>query len=455
MKPQVVFLSAAFFLNLLGGVTALAQDKSAVITASSTATTAPLPITPFEYIPTQRWKEPDPAKVIKRTGEALKVEGLYRDGKYSEAGGAGLALLETVQADDELRLYIANSLAWTNRLKEALILYEGLMAGEFKQDAMLGLANINRWQGKEHLAIPLYKSILKNEPDNKDAKDGLRLALRDVRPRATLRIGGSTDSSNVTLHSILLNHRWRDESNTSVWELETVNTQLQNTVIRASGTELTVRYKMLETPYKPRFELGFDNNNVYANAGIELDALPIKFDLGKINWGRLSSNPKALAAGLSANRLGAQLNLPTLYGHLFASAEINKVSDGNTVTSSTIRYTPSWQPLGSAFKLFTGIESRSARFNTTSYWSPNLGYASGFVGMRGEWSGPEWDVAASGQVGSRISGEAGQNWSATLSAKRWLSDDWALGINLWALSSFRDGLAYKVKSAYVNLEKIW
>lgn len=435
-------------------LSAAQTTQQSVLAANTNAPAAP-PIAPFQYIPSKQWKEPDPSKTVKRLGAALSIETLYREGNYAQVAQEGLPLLESIKSDDELRLFIANSLAWTGRLKEAMAAYDSLTKGDFRAEAELGLANINRWEGRDHIALIIYKSILKNEPENADAKEGLRLALRELRPRATVRFGGSKDSTGITQHSLTLNARWRDETNTSIWEVETRSDRLANSVIRATGTDLTVRYRLLETPYKPRFEVSVDKNNFYANAGVEFEAIPIKLDIGRVNWGKLSVTPGALAAGLSATHAGAQLNLPTQFGKFFAVADIYKVSDGNTITASTLRFTPTWQPLGSHFKLFGGVETRSAKFASLSYWSPTEGYGSGYLGISGEWGDANWDINGSVQAGKRIYGEAGRNWSAALSAKRWISTDISLGVNLWAMASKRGPQQYSDRSVYFTVEKLW
>lgn len=433
----------------------LAPSVAQTVAPATTNAAATPPITPFQYVPSKQWKEPDPSKVIKRLGAALSVETFYREGNYVQAAKVGLPLLEASTGDDELRLFIANSLAWTGRLKEARTAYNSLSKGDLKADADLGIANINRWEGKDHLALIIYKSILKNEPENADAKEGLRLALREVRPRATVSLGGSKDSAGTIQRYLILNARWRDETNASIWEIESRNDRVENALIRTSSVDLTVRYHLLETPFKPRFELGVDKNNFYGNVGIELDVIPLKLDFGRVNWGKSSVNPRALASGLSAMHVGAQLNLPTAYGKLFAVADINKVSDGNTIISSSARFTPSWQPLGKNIKFFGGFETRSAKFASLSYWSPTEGYGSGYVGVSGEWGDSDWDINTSAQVGTRLYGEAGRNWGASLSAKRWISTDIALGMSLWAMASRRGTQEYSVRSANFTVEKLW
>jgi tetratricopeptide (TPR) repeat protein len=423
--------------------------------ASNDSAIANLPLTPFQYIPGAKWKEPDPSKVIKRTGQALALETLYKQNRYSQVAAEGIVFLQTEKADDELKLFIANSLAWNNRLKDAVAIYESILKSDFASEANLGLANIYRWQGQEHLAIPIYKSLLKSTPDNDDVKEGLRLALREIKPRAVITVGGSKDSSDITVHSVTLSAKWRDESHSSVWEIETDNYRLNGQVIHASGTDLTLRYKMLATAFKPQFELGVGQGQIFGKASLQLENIPLKIEAGRVNWGRLSANPAALAAGLTALTLGAQLNLPTQYGQVEASMLLAKVSDGNSVHSANFRFTPAWQPLSSHFKLFSGIESRRANFATINYWSPTEGYGSAYLGLRGEWGAADWDVNASAQIGIPIFGEAGKSASGALTAKRWINDELSVGLKLWAMSSVRDYQRYRAKSLYLSVEKLW
>jgi hypothetical protein len=423
------------------------------------AITAPIggsnQVAPFQYIPGEKWKDLDPSEVIKRSGEPMRIAEMYKAGNYAETGTAGLALISKEKVDEQLQLYIANSLAWTNRLKEAGQLYRVLIEGKYKMSAMLGLANLNRWQGRDHLSAPMYKQILAVDPTNKDALEGLRLTDREMKPKTTVTIGGSNDSSDIQLRTLKINHRWRDPSGANIWEVETTRVRNNNLVTEVQRQDFAVRYKMLETPFKPRLELGTDGQKVYGSAGVELGTLPVLVEVGRVNWGLLSSNPAALAANLSATRLGVQGSTSLAAGSLFGRADFYNISDGNTITTSALRFTPSWRPLGSHFKPLLGIETRNAKFNTLNYWSPSDGYGSATAGVMGEWGEPDWNFFASAQVGARLFGEAGRSWSLSSGGKRWLNKDWAVGMNFWAMGSQRDNLPYRARSLYFTVEKLW
>lgn len=447
---RLATLGALAIAALLGAC----AHTSAPIVADASAAVSPI-LGPYQHIPAPRWREPDPAKTVKRTGTALQVENLYREGQYGAVAREAQPLLEPGKADDELRLYIANSLAWTGRLEQAVEVYKTLADGEQGTGANIGIANIRRWQGQPHLSIPLYKSVLAKHPKDEAALEGLKLSMREVRPRTTVRAAASRDSSDVNSRQLLVNHRWRDKSLTNVWEVEELAYRVYDPTDRANGNDLTVRYRSLDKPLKPRLEVSTDGHTAFASAGIEFEAVPLKLDLGRINWGRISNNPRGLSAGLTAERANAQLNLSTDFGALFVNAEHLRISDGNIVNASTVRFTPSLQPFGKRLKLFAGIETRDARFNTLRYWSPSDGYGSANIGMTGEWGGPDWEFGVAGQVGRRLYGEAGKSWATTVSGKRWITDDWALGMNAWAMSNRRDQQQYRARSVFVTLEKLW
>jgi hypothetical protein len=458
--PNLAFspaLRAAVALACLG--LSLNSYSKEVVATGNTAITAPgagsAPLSPFQYIPGEKWKDLDPSEDIKRTGESLRIAELYKAGNYADVGTAGLALITKDKVDEQLQLYIANSLAWTNRLKEAGQLYRVLITGKYKMSAMLGLANLNRWQGRDHLSAPMYREILANDPTNKDALEGLRLTNREMQPKTTVTVGGSNDSTNIQLRTLKINHRWRDPSGANIWEVETTRVRNTNLTTEVQRQDFAVRYKMLETSFKPKFEMGTDGQKIYGNVGVELGSLPVIVDVGRVNWGLLSSNPAALANNLSATRLGLQGSTSLSSGTLFGRADFYNISDGNTITTSALRFTPSWRPLGSHFKPLLGIETRNAKFNTLNYWSPSDGYGSATVGVMGEWGDADWNFFTSAQLGARLFGEAGRSWSLSAGGKRWLNKDWAIGMNFWAMGSQRDNQPYRARSLYFTVEKLW
>jgi hypothetical protein len=448
---SLVFASAAILLTS----PAFANEAGPPMEILATSNEAPLPVAPFKYIPSERWQEPDLGASADRSAAAQKIADYYKDGNYADAGSEGYALITKEKIDEQLQLFIANSLAWTNRTKQAGQLYRVLADTKFKYQALLGLANIHRWQGRDHLAQPMYKEVLAAEPKNKDAIEGLRLADREVRPRTTVTLGGLNDSSDVRQRTFKLNHRWRDDSFANIWEVETGGLQNKDLVRDTKRQDFTVRFKSLEMPFKPRVEVGSDGYKVYGNLGVAITSLPVLIDYGRVNWGDLSNNPKALAAKLSASRLGLQVSTEGALGGLLARADMYKISDGNTITTSTVRLTPAWRPLGKYFKPLVGMETRAAKFNSLNYWSPSDGYGSAFAGVMAEFEGVDWNFFASAQGGVRLFGEAGNSWSASLGGKRWLNDDWSIGFRLWTMASRRDSQQYRARSGHLTIEKLW
>jgi hypothetical protein len=434
---------------------ALANEAGPPLEILANANEPPLPVVPFKYIPSERWQEPDLGLSADRSPAGQKIADYYKDGNYADAGSQGYALITKEKIDEQLRLFIANSLAWTNRTKEASQLYRVLADSKFKYQALLGLANIHRWQGRDHLAQPMYKEVLAAEPKNKDAIEGLRLADREVRPRTTIAMGGLNDSSDVRQRTVKVNHRWRDASLANVWEIETGALQNKDLILDTHRQDVTLRFKSLEMPFKPRVEVGSDGFKAYGNVGVAITSLPVLIDYGRVNWGDLSNNPKALAAKLSASRLGLQVSTEGALGSLFARADMYKISDGNTITTSTVRLTPAWRPLGKYFKPLVGMETRAAKFNSLNYWSPSDGYGSAFAGVMAEIEGVDWNFFASAQGGVKLFGEAGNSWSASLGGKRWLTDDWSIGFRLWTMASRRDSQQYKARSGHLTIEKLW
>jgi hypothetical protein len=435
--------------------TAQAPLFQASTTESSLPNLPNLPLAPFQYVPSPKWKEPDATETANRTPAQLKIAELYKDGKYGQVAAEGMVLMTQEKVDDPLQLSIANSLAWSGKTKEAGQLYRILQAGKYKSEATLGLANVHRWQGRDHLALPMYKEILTTEPENKDAIEGLRLANRELQPRTTIVLGGLNDSAHVRIQSMKLNHRWADPSLANVWEIETGILRSKDLVNDISRPTLTVRYKAQETFLKPRLEMGSDGRNLYGNLGVAVGELPILIDIGRINWGEVSSNPKALAAHLTAMRLSVQTSTTFSTGNLFARAEFNKISDGNTIAATALRFTPSWRPLGSHFKPILGIETRDSKLSKLEYWSPSTGYGTVYAGIAAEWQEPDWNLFASAQAGTRLYGEAGDSWSLSAGGKRWITKTWSVGFKLWAMSSQRNFQSYRAQSAYVTVEKLW
>jgi hypothetical protein len=454
-----IFLYPVFAISMAGLAIGTARaneaDMSTPKTTLATNQALPNPVAPFKYVQGERWKAPDPSEVFDRQGAAKQVEHLFTEGKYEQAGTEGLKLISKEKIDEQLQLMIANSLAWTGRVKEAGQLYRVLAVGKYKLEAKLGLANLYRWEGRDHLAHPLYTEVLAAQPANTDAQEGLALSMRELRPKTSVTLSDSRDSSDVKTRSWLVSHRWHDASLDNVWEVETSGLNSTNLNWKLKRQAATLKFSALETFLKPKLELGSDGKNLHYSATVDLPWLPVQVTLGRVNWGVLSNNPASLVDEQTATKLSISGLTNLSFGKIDGRLSVFKVSDGNQVVTSNLNFTPAWRPLGQHFKPLLGFETRSMTFATTRYWSPATGYGSAFIGLMGEWESRDWNAYISAQVGARLYGEAGNSWSTSAGGKYWLTEDWNVSLRFWAMSSQRDFLRYKARSAHITVEKLW
>lgn len=417
-------------------------------------------VAPFKYIapPGAKQNQPAELELPKRSPDQQHIVDLNAAGNYQAVGTEGLALISREKPDDALQLIIANSLAWTGRLKEAIPTYQGLTNGKYANEATVGLANAQRWRGRDDQALPLYQKVLVIDPDNADALEGSEMATRELVPRTTLSVGGSSDSSETQRRFATINHRWRDRSGANIMEIETsrVRDWLPNS--EAQQQDISLRYEALNLALKPSLELSMPtgaDRTLYGRVRVKLLDDQISLSIGRVNWGRMAANPNALSSRLAASHVGMTATQGFSFGILHGLVDYYDISDNNHVLSSRLQLASNWRPLGNNFKPFIGIETRDARFNTLNYWSPDQGSGTAYAGVLGEWGSADWNFYASGQSGIRLYGDAGTSWSVSAGGKRWLSTDVALSMNFWSMASWRDNAAYRAQSASVNLEKLW
>ena len=390
-----------------------------------------------------------------------QVDDLYTAGRYEAAGTQGMDLIRRgSKPNDDLRFKIANSLAWTGRLAEAYTQYEFLLDGPFDGEARLALANSDRWAGRADRAMPMYRQVLALDPSNTGARDGAVQGERDLRASTTVSYGRSKDSGEMERRYLTVAHRWRDETGTKVYEVETraMQDRLDPVGLRVREGDVTLRFQPLDVAYEPKVYVNFQGTpKTGAFGGIRLKVAegPTQVYLDRLNWGATAVSARALDAGLTAYHAGIESRYGLGIGELYGRASAYRVSDGNSVLTTTLKFTPSWRPLGPGIKAYVVTDTRDVRFNTLNYWSPAQGSGIASLGLTGEWSQSNWFFYTAGQVGRPIYGEAGTNWSASAAAKRWITPDYAVGVNLWGMSSWRDGANYRARSVSVNLEKLW
>lgn len=429
-------------------------SQSQYISPSGATVSDPRPATPK---PTDA--KGQPGAEPSRTPAAQLIADLNKEEKYYDVGTEGLELLAKEKPDDELRLMIANALAWTGRYKQAQGVYQTLLAGSLANDARVGLANIQRWRGRDDLALPLYKEVLASDPANEGASEGQALAARELRSRTTVNVGKFEDSSNIERKSGAVTHRFRDGKGPNVVELEIGKVRDASPTVETQEKTFSGRYTANTLSLKPTFSLGVSNTGtdrgLYGGVSIRAGEHEDIIELDKVNWAVLATNPLAVQSNLSATHIGLQGTRSTYYGSLTGRLDYFDISDGNTITTGNLRLASNWRPLGSHFKPFAGIEFREAKFFSPAYWSPSEGFGSYYGGMMAEWDSPDAVFYASGQIGDSLYGEAGRSWSLSTGGKYWLANDLSAGFSLWSMASRRNGAAYRAKSANVIVEKLW
>ena len=394
----------------------------------------------------------------RRSVSQQRVIDANEAGDYVTAGGVGLVVIANENPDDALRLTIANSLAWTGKLKEAAPAYLSLTRGSLANEANVGLGNLNRWRGRDDQAVSFFRSVLANDPANAGALEGLELATRELSPRTTIGFGRMSDSSDMLRRSTSTNHRWRDASGVHLFEVEMGGIRDALPTNNASQQDMTGRYQGLDLPLKPSIEISMPtgvDQTLHGTAKVTLLDESVTLGVGRVNWAKLATNPNALIAGLSAKYLGATVAQPTSTGHITGRVNYYDISDGNTILTSSANFDSAWRPFGRRYKPYMGFETRTAHFSTPNYWSPDQGSGTAYAGLLGEWSEANWSLFASAQLSTRLYGDASNGWSVSAGGKRWLTNDIALGTNLWAMENSRDSSRYKSQSLMVNLEKLW
>ncbi len=385
----------------------------------------------------------------------------YEQGNYAEAARLGLTELQREPGNHELRLRVANSLAWTGQYREAIQQYELLADTPLAPSANVGLANVHLWSGRAHLADPLFRRVLSADPSNADARQGLANAQRYLRPRTTMRGGWLDDSSQVERSTATLAHRWRDAGLTQIFE---VSGERVDENLSPGGPDLRPRkasfgYQNLGLPLAPKAQVTSDSgvhSSVFANLGLNFAEGAVTLELGRVNWGEIAFDPRARRDGLSARRVGVTGRVDSSIGGFSGSATQFEVSDGNRVQELSAQYIPAWQPLSatSGVRAIVGVYGRKAERHDPRYWSPSAYYI-GQIGFSLNRSGADWDFNAEVKRGLRIGGEGANGWTVGLGGTRWLSADWAVRVEGFRIETRRDNSAYRAKSIAVSLDRLW
>jgi tetratricopeptide (TPR) repeat protein len=413
---------------------------------------------------------------------ASPADDAFQAQRYNDAARLGLAELARNPDNHALRLRTANSLAWTGQYPVAADQYRALLGTPLAGDARVGLANLQLWQGQPARAHAMYRQALdRASPGNTSdaardaARQGLANAERQLRPMTSVRLIGLEDSSNTRREAIGLQHRWRDASRQQAFEVgyeggREERTGLTPALPSQSLGELSLGYQHQGWAVQPRVRVTIQDqprSRSFWDLGADLFDGQLKVDVGRVNWGKLVFDPRALQAGLTADRLGVagRANLPGVA--VRGSFQHFKVSDGNTVQELDLRLTPSWQPLQARAGLrgFAGLYSRTSERSGVPYWSPVDGYHTGYVGVLLEHSfggaadsavaGPRSSLFAELKRSLRTGGEGASGWSAGMGGRVALNADWALRADAFHGETRRDASSYRSTSVSVGIERQW
>lgn len=447
MKLSFRIAGRIFLLSLISVQPSLGQTAAGQIDTE-----------PFRYIPPVATPDANAVEIdeAKASPAQKRVIAAIRAGDYRAAGELGLSLIAGETVSLELKLMIANSLAWSGKTRQATPIYELLFDSKLKVPAMVGKANILRWQGKSAPAKSLYSNALKEDKNNQDAKEGLRLVGRELRSRAKISNTSGRDSSDVHLRGLIMNLRWFDQKEEGSYEIEASLSRSKQSWADESSRDVVVRYSNPKMKYEPRVEISSNGQSLFGLASLTpVEDFPLTVHVGRVDWSKMSGSPSAIRNNHTALRFGLQSSLELSSGQLNLRAESYRVSDGNLILASTGRFNSSWRPLGALFQPFIGIETRKAKRGASDYWTPVDGYGAIYAGFTSEHAEADWNIFGSVQLGTRLWGEAGRNWGISAGAKRWFNDDLAVSASFWALGSRRGTQGYRASSLNFNVEKYW
>jgi tetratricopeptide (TPR) repeat protein len=379
-------------------------------------------------------------------------------GEYWYVGSEGLLYLKAHPDNHELRMQVADSLSWTGRYPEAVVEYQILSGTGLADRAAVGLANLYRWSGRPDLAIALYRQVLKTQPDNPDALDGLRRVDRELRSGTEVVVGKKSDSNSVVDHSTEFKQRWRGDDLALKYELSLNSNRYALEPLNARQQEVSLSIDHAGMNMAPKLNLSVQQGPVtkgFASLRLKLSEVPeLHMTIGHVNWGNMAYHPLALLGGLTASQLGADGSLLTRAGTISVLYNAYQISDGNQIQDANVHFSPSWRPLGPDFRYFVGLSGHQALRNVPIYWSPQTGYLSADIGFTHEWSLTGGEYSIYGQRGFGVGGEALNSYNMGFAAKHYVGKDWAATISSGLLRNQRVN-AYRSKYLSVGTERLW
>lgn len=377
---------------------------------------------------------------------------------------ARLGLRELAQAPksaqtDELRLAVANSLAWTGQYEPAKEQYKALFGTRHDSEARVGLANVLRWSGQSDLAEPYYREVLARDPNNAEAKLGHELGGRDLRPAITVRGERTSDNQGVSRNEFGLSYRRWTEDQRARWEIGALSARMDSPQGDFSPKGVQGSLWLPQAPFAPKVEaFVYDNGVSGARLFGAVQAEPVRDKLrirvARVDWGRLAFSGAATRDGLTAGMLGLFGATSTPLGDVRGRLDAYDISDDNRVLDGEASIKPAWQPLPWQLKWSTGVTARYADREDPRYWSPHPAYGVVFAGIERGWYLDRVDLTASARRSFTFTETAGDGWSLGLSGRYWLARTLAVGLDAWMVNAPRP-TPYTMRQVGVFLQQLW
>lgn len=385
----------------------------------------------------------------------------YDAGDYAAAARLGQKELAQSSGEkaEELRIAVANSLAWTGQYEPALDEYRRLFGTRYDTDARVGFANVLRWRGQSDLAEPYYRQVLERAPDNAEAKLGQELGARELRPALTARVTRTADNQGAGLNEAGLAYRYWTRDLKARWDIGLLGGHFDTPQGDFSPRGVQASVWLPQTALGPKLEaFAYDNGAVDPRVLGALQLEPVRdrfrIRLARVDWGRQAFSGAATRDGLTAAMLGLFADVPTALGGLRGRLDTYRISDSNRVIDGEAAITPAWQPLPWQLKWLTGVTARRAEHEDPRYWSPNPAYGVAFLGVQRGWYLDRFDLTASLRRTFSFTETASDGWAAALSGRYWLARSMAVGLEAWAVNAPRPA-PYSLHQVSAFVQQLW
>ena len=383
----------------------------------------------------------------------------YTAGDYAGAARLGEELLQRAPDLHAVRAAVADSLAWTGRYDAALGHYRALLDTPYDARGRLGIANVLRWRGQPELAEPHYLAVLARDPASEDARNGLALTGRELRPALTLRFVPTADNQDMRREELAAAYRrWSADR---AWRIEAgvLGERNRGPTRDWSASALSASVHALRLPFAPKLDLNLYDSELhgaqyFASLQVEPVRDRLRLRIARVNWGRLAFTEAAAVDGLTARAAGAYAEAQLPNGSLRGRLDAYDISDGNRVADGELQITPAWQPLPSRLVWFGGMYARYAEREDPRYWSPRPIYGLAFLGLQRNWSLDKTDITASARRGFPFTDSARNSWNAGINARHWIRGDVALGLDAWVAESPRPA-DYRVHQVAAYVQHLW